>query len=134
MSDTDHEELARRAGWSEAGGAFTGKVTRPAMPSETPDFHFLGDNILADDWEAACKRDKAAFDSLRLPNGEFLVKGWKCPGCGHVQDDSVHPVDGPFFTCICGECGKDFQDSDLDQQSLASWNAARFAAEGRANV
>lgn len=70
---------------------------------------------------------------LLLSNGEYQVNGWKCPSCQHIQNDSVHPIDGPWVSCICGECGKGFEDADLDERSRAAWDAARAAAEEHAN-
>lgn len=64
----------------------------------------------------------------RLPNGEYHCK-WTCPRCGSHQHDSVHPVDGPWITCCCSDCGGGFDDTQLDEQSLASFEAARCAAE-----
>jgi uncharacterized Zn finger protein len=60
--------------------------------------------------------------------GEYPVQ-WKCPYCGHEQHDSVHPQYGPFISSTCGECGRVSHDDQLDPQSLASWEAARTAAE-----
>lgn len=66
--------------------------------------------------------------SLKQSNGEYRVIDWKCPACEAVQDDEVHPVEGPWFSCICGACGRDFVDEDLDEKSLAAWTAARAEA------
>lgn len=56
----------------------------------------------------------------KLPNGEFHCE-WTCPKCGHYQHDSVHVEHGPFLTCICGQCGKDFDQTQLTETDQASW-------------
>lgn len=33
---------------------------------------------------------------------------WLCPNCEYRNDDEIDPVDGPFLTCTCSECGKSF--------------------------
>lgn len=66
--------------------------------------------------------------TIKLANGEYSC-AWKCPGCGRVQKDSVHPTQGPFVSCTCGACGRTFHDHHLDAASLRSWEDARTAAE-----
>lgn len=60
---------------------------------------------------------------------EFLVSSWGCPSCGHEQQDTVHPVRGPWISCTCGNCGRAFSDEQLDEQSRDSWEDARATAE-----
>ncbi len=61
-------------------------------------------------------------------NGEWSVT-WTCPSCHTEQHDSVHHSEGPWVSCICGNCGKAFSDGDLDAPSLAAWEIARNEAE-----
>lgn len=57
---------------------------------------------------------------------------WTCPKCKTFQHDSVNPELGPFVTCTCTECGRSFDDGDLDAESVASWENARQQAEAAA--
>lgn len=43
---------------------------------------------------------------------------WECPECLEDNHDPIDPIDGPFVTCICGQCGKAFeQDKVVDTVS-----------------
>jgi hypothetical protein len=65
---------------------------------------------------------------------EFRVKAWRCPGCGHCQEDSVHPELGPYLSCTCGACGASFDDEALDPDSLTNWLEARDTAEAYGKI
>lgn len=66
--------------------------------------------------------------AIKLPNGEYAAP-WKCPACAFINHDSIHPVYGPFISCHCSECGRSFNDDQLDKASVASLERARTAAE-----
>lgn len=66
--------------------------------------------------------------ATRLANGEYACT-WTCPFCHQKQNDSIHPVYGPFISTTCGNCGRASHDFQLDAASVASLEVARTAAE-----
>lgn len=70
---------------------------------------------------------------VKTADGDEVKLNWTCPGCGHNQDDTVHPELGPFFSCTCGNCGKVFEDRDLSEADQAAWERARTQAESMGN-
>ncbi len=54
---------------------------------------------------------------------------WACPGCKHIQGDSVNFAQGPYLSLTCGGCGNAFEARSLTTEDAQAWDDALYAAE-----
>lgn len=73
--------------------------------------------------------ERRTLPTIETAEGTEVLVQWTCPGCGSLQQDSVHPTLGPFVSCTCGACGKVFSDSQLSEEDAERWESARAQAE-----
>ena len=51
-------------------------------------------------------------------NNTAVVFSWFCPSCDAENHDEIDPVDGPFFTCTCGNCSHAFGQDEVPRIAL----------------
>jgi hypothetical protein len=97
----------------------------------------IGDRRAYRRWQRFCRPAVTQEPSTIMGEDgipEFAAR-WRCPDCGTVNNDTIHPLHGPFLTCICGHCQRTFTDDPdagrypLDKASAGSLETARRAAE-----
>jgi len=62
--------------------------------------------------------------TIDTPDGKEVAFEWTCPRCKFHQDDSIHPIHGPFLALTCVKCGDRFEDTELSETDAGNFNDA----------
>ena len=67
------------------------------------------------------QEDKKILKLIDTPDGKEVAFSWTCPRCKFHQDDSIHPVHGPFLALTCVKCEGYIEDTELSEDDAGTF-------------
>jgi len=67
--------------------------------------------------------------TIDTPDGKEVAFNWTCPHCGRRQEDSIHPILGPFLALTCGHCDRRIEDIEMLPADAAEFENAIILAD-----